>query len=125
MLYELLCGRTPFWKENDDSKSTKMYRAIKKEKIKFPNMFLQISTQGKKLILQMCNKTPRRRPDVVKIMNSQWIWDNFLKLRTNQRLSGMRGEKSAQKWMEKLSQTNLRMSMRPAQQSRNRRPKAQ
>ena len=69
LLFELLCGYSPFFEE--DSKD--IYKNIKNLEIKWPK---DISPLAKDLITKILKKNPLERPNLEEILNHQWFKKN-------------------------------------------------
>lgn len=70
ILYILLSGSPPFGGETDEE----IMASVKKGHISFNlEEFQRVSSEVKKLILSMCERTAKKRPSAGQVLNSPWI----------------------------------------------------
>lgn len=70
LLYEMLCGYTPFKAPNKEN----LMENISKAKLKFPNNFPLLA---KNLIIKLLEKNPQKRIKIEKIKQHEWLNINF------------------------------------------------
>ena len=71
MFYAMMCGSLPFY----DSKEKELIRKIREQKVKFPPE-IPITNECKNIILQMLDKDPKNRLELLKFTDMDYyLWD--------------------------------------------------